>query len=284
MKMKIKLPLYLLLSLVITALLIGCGDSDDDNDNNARGGTSENIVETAVADGRFSTLVAALQAAELDDDLAGTGPFTVFAPTDDAFDALPAGTVDALLQPAAKDDLIDLLSYHVVAGDDLTANDVIALDGGSITMLNGGELNINVVSGSVVLNSGGSRKATVIINDIETSNGIIHVIDTVLDDGDGELDIVETALADGRFTTLVAALEAVELDDDLMGEGPFTVFAPTDTAFAALPAGTVDFLLQPANQAILSDILLYHVVSGAVLASDVIALDGGGLQLSMGMK
>jgi len=268
----------LLFGLAVGVLLIGCGDSDDnDNDDRAGGGPTENIVETAVADGRFTTLVAALQAAELDDDLQGEGPFTVFAPTDDAFDALPAGTVAALLEPAAKDDLIDLLGYHVIAGDDLAANDVIALDGTFIDMLNGGRLNITVANGSVVLNAGGGREATVVTTNIETSNGIIHVIDTVLDNGDGELDIVETAVADGRFTTLLAALQAAELEDDLQGEGPFTVFAPTDDAFDALPAGTVDTLLEPANRGILSDILLYHVVSGQFFATDVIPLDGSGV-------
>jgi uncharacterized surface protein with fasciclin (FAS1) repeats len=268
---------YLFMSLVISALLIGCGDSDSDDSQDRTGGEpTENIVETAAADGRFTTLVAALQAAELDDDLQGDGPFTVFAPTDDAFNLLPAGTVDALLQPAAKNDLIDLLSYHVVAGDDLMANDVIALAGNAIEMLNGGALSIAVSGGSVVLNSDGNRPATVIITDIETSNGIIHVIDAVLDASDGLSDIVGTAAGDGRFTTLVAALTAAELVDDLQGEGPFTVFAPTDDAFNALPPGTVDTLLLPANQATLSDILLYHVVPGAVFAADVIALDGGG--------
>ena len=272
-------PFRLVLALVLAAFLIGCGDSDnDDNDDRASDQPTDNIVETAVADGRFTTLVAALQAADLDDDLQGDGPFTVFAPTDDAFNALPAGTVDALLEPAAKDDLTDLLTYHVVAGDDLVANDVIALDGNAIEALNGGLINIAVDSGSVVLNADGNRPATVIITDIETSNGIIHVIDVVLDPSDGLRDIVGTAVADGRFTTLVAALQAAELDDDLQAPGPFTVFAPTDEAFAALPAGTVDFLLEPANQGILSDILLYHVVTGEFFAADVIALDGSDVE------
>ncbi|MDJ0782935.1 MAG: fasciclin domain-containing protein [Desulfosarcinaceae bacterium] len=269
-------PLLLLLTVALSLFLIGCGDSDDDDDNNrAGGGPTEDIVETAVADGRFTTLVAALQAADLDDDLQGDGPFTVLAPTDDAFAALPPGTVDALLEPAAKDELVEILSYHVIAGDDLTAADVIALAGNAIEALNGGLLNISVDNGSVIINVGGNRPATVIITDIVTSNGIIHVIDAVLDPNDGLRDIVDTAVTDGRFTTLVTALQAAGLDDDLRGTGPFTVFAPTDDAFAALPAGTVDTLLDPANQALLSDILLYHVVSGAFFATDVIALDGG---------
>jgi uncharacterized surface protein with fasciclin (FAS1) repeats len=280
MNMNRQFSLRVLLVIGFGLLFIGCGDLDDDDDNNDRAANppAENIVETAVADGRFTTLVAALQAAELDDDLQGEGPFTVFAPTDDAFNALPPGIVDALLEPAAKDDLTDLLTYHVVAGDDLVAADVVALDGNSIEVLNGGLLNISLDNGDVVLNAGGNRPALVIITDIETSNGIIHAIDTVLDPSDGLMDIVGTAVADGRFTTLVAALQAAELDDDLQGSGPFTVFAPTDDAFAALPAGTVEFLLEPANQALLSDILLYHVLSGSVSADDAVALAGDGAE------
>ena len=87
-------------------------------------------------------------------------------------------------------------------------------------------------------------------------------------------DIVDTAIADGRFTTLVAAVQAAELVDTLKGEGPFTVFAPTDDAFAALPEGTLDSLLLPENKQQLTDILLYHVIPGEVMAADVAGLDG----------
>jgi uncharacterized surface protein with fasciclin (FAS1) repeats len=109
--------------------------------------------------------------------------------------------------------------------------------------------------------------AQVVIADIVTTNGVIHVIDTVL----LPRDIVETAVADGRFTTLAAALEAANLLDTLKGPGPFTVFAPTDEAFAKLPEGTVKALL--ADIPSLSNILLYHVVSGEVFAADVVNLE-----------
>jgi hypothetical protein len=104
MKENRQLSLRALLVIGLGLLFIGCGDLDDDDDNDDRTANppAENIVETAAADGRFTTLVAALQAAELDDDLQGDGPFTVFAPTNDAFSALPPGTVGALLEPAAK--------------------------------------------------------------------------------------------------------------------------------------------------------------------------------------
>jgi transforming growth factor-beta-induced protein len=232
----------------------------------------QTIVDIAVADGRFTTLVAAVTAAGLVDTLSGDGPFTVFAPTDDAFAALPAGTLDELLKPENKQQLTDILLYHVVPGKVMAA-DVTGLDGKMAdTALAGKQIGIKVDMGSVYLN----ETTKVIITDIEASNGVIHVIDSVLlppsDDAAMEKDIVDTAVADGRFTTLVAAVTAAGLVDTLKGEGPFTVFAPTDDAFAALPAGTLDSLLLPENKQQLTDILLYHVVSGKVMAADVVGL------------
>jgi transforming growth factor-beta-induced protein len=229
----------------------------------------KDIVDTAVADGRFKTLVAAVQAAELVDTLKGEGPFTVFAPTDDAFAALPAGTLDELLKPENKQQLTDILLYHVVSGK------VMAADAAKLTSaptVLSKDITIKSDMGSVYVN-----ESKVIITDIETSNGVIHVIDAVLlppsDDAMMEKNtIVDVAVADGRFTTLVAAVTAAELVETLSGEGPFTVFAPTDDAFAALPAGTLDSLLLPENKQQLTDILLYHVVSGKVMAADVVGL------------
>jgi transforming growth factor-beta-induced protein len=224
------------------------------------------IVDTAVADGRFTTLAAALGAADLVDTLKGEGPFTVFAPTDEAFAALPEGTVEALLQDIPQ--LTDILLYHVVPGEVMAA-DVVMLDGQEVETASGNMVRVSVQDGSVFLN----ENVQVIITDIETSNGIIHVIDAVLlPEAESALDIVDTAVADGRFTTLAAALGAADLVDTLKGEGPFTVFAPTDEAFAALPEGTVEALLQDIPQ--LTDILLYHVVPGEVMAADVVMLDG----------
>ena len=229
----------------------------------------KDIVDTAVADGRFTTLVAAVTAAELVDTLKGEGPFTVFAPTDDAFSALPAGTIDELLKPENKQKLTDILLYHVVSGSVMAA-DVTALTSAPTVL--GKDVAVKVDMGSVYIN-----EAKVIITDIATSNGVIHVIDAVLLPPSDEAamekkTIVDVAVADGRFNTLVAAVTAAELVETLSGEGPFTVFAPTDDAFAALPAGTVDSLLLPENKQQLTDILLYHVVSGKVMAADVVTL------------
>jgi uncharacterized surface protein with fasciclin (FAS1) repeats len=216
------------------------------------------IVDTAVADGRFTTLVAAVEAAGLVDALKAEGPLTVFAPTDDAFAALPEGTVEALLADIPA--LTNILLYHVVDGK-VMAEQVVELS--QAMTLQGQYVDIQVMDGKVMLDN-----AQVIITDIETSNGIIHVIDAVI--LPESRDIVDIAAEDGRFTTLVAAVEAAGLVDALKGEGPLTVFAPTDDAFAALPEGTVDALLNDIPA--LSNILLYHVVEGKVMAADVVEL------------
>ncbi len=239
---------------------------------------AKSIVDIAVEDGRFTTLVAALQAAALVDTLNGEGPFTVFAPTDDAFAKLPAGTVEALLADIPQ--LTDILLYHVVPGKVMAA-DVLTLDGKlADTALEGKQIAVKIDGDKVLLN----QDVMVVITDIEASNGVIHVVDTVLLPPADTTDktIVEIALEDGRFTTLVAALQAAELVDTLKGEGPFTVFAPTDEAFAKLPAGTIEALLADIPQ--LTDILLYHVVPGKVMAADVLTLDGQEVETALAGK
>jgi uncharacterized surface protein with fasciclin (FAS1) repeats len=139
----------------------------------------DDIVDTAVAAGDFTTLVAAVQAAGLEDTLRGEGPFTVFAPTDDAFAALPEGTVDSLLADP-EGDLTSILTYHVVEGAVL-AEDVVGLDGEEVTTVNGATFTVNVGDdGSVSLTDAAGNTVNVVTTDIETSNGVIHVIDAVL--------------------------------------------------------------------------------------------------------
>ena len=221
----------------------------------------QSIVDIAVADGRFETLVAAVQAAGLAETLSNDGPFTVFAPTDDAFAKLPEGTVEGLLEDIPA--LTDILLYHVVNGEVL-AEDVVMLE--QAETLLGENVDIRVEGEMVYIND-----AQVVITDIMADNGVIHVIDTVLLPPEPLGSIVDIAVADGRFTTLVTALQAAGLDADLAGEGPFTVFAPTDDAFAKLPEGTVESLLEDIPS--LSDILQYHVVSGEILAEEVMSLN-----------
>jgi transforming growth factor-beta-induced protein len=219
------------------------------------------LVDTALADGRFKTLAAALQAAGLVETLKGEGPFTVFAPTDEAFAKLPAGTIDALLKPENKEQLVKILTYHVVAGKYRAADVALASEYKSVQ---GAPVIITTENGKVWVND-----AQVVLADVKASNGIIHVIDRVILPPN---DIVDTAVNDGRFKTLVAAIQAAGLVDTLKGDGPFTVFAPTDQAFSKLPAGTIETLLKPENKQQLINILQYHVVAGKVRAADVVNL------------
>jgi len=133
---------------------------------------SKDIVDTAAGAGQFTTLVAAVQAAGLADTLKGDGPFTVFAPTDEAFAKLPAGTVDDLLKPENKDKLVAILTYHVVPGKVMAA-DVVKLD--EAKTVNGKMVDIKVEGETVMVNDAKVTKA-----DIVTSNGVIHVIDSVM--------------------------------------------------------------------------------------------------------
>ncbi len=219
-------------------------------------GTSKDIVQTAVAAGQFKTLVKAVEAAGLAATLSGSGPFTVFAPTDEAFAKLPAGTLESLLQnPEA---LKSVLLYHVVPGRVMAA-DVVKLTAAKTAL--GQSVHIDASKGVRVEN------ANVVKTDIAASNGVIHVIDTVILPKN---DIVEVARSNGSFKTLLTAIEAAGLTDTLRGDGPFTVFAPTDEAFAKLPKETLDALLK--DKAKLTAILTYHVVAGKVMAADVVKL------------
>ncbi|WP_146393021.1 fasciclin domain-containing protein [Allorhodopirellula solitaria] len=224
--------------------------------------SQSDIVDTAVAAGQFETLVAAVKAAGLADTLKGDGPFTVFAPTDEAFAKLPAGTVEALLKPENREQLQGILKYHVVSGK------VMAADAAKLTSAKtvaGQEFAIHAGDGGVKIND-----AKVIKADIGASNGVIHVIDTVLVPADQ--DIVATAAGSENFSTLVAAVKAAGLVETLQGDGPFTVFAPTNAAFAELPEGTIANLLKPENKDKLVSILTYHVVPGKVFAADAAKL------------
>lgn len=260
----------------------------------------KNIVETAASAGSFQTLLAAAKAAGLVDALTGPGPLTLFAPTDEAFNKLPAGTVENLLKPENKAALTAVLLYHVVPGR-LTADKVVKLSGAQSKQ---GEMVRFKVAGDTVTVGG----AQVVSANIACTNGVIHVIDAVILPPSMQTkaasqpsaptspaaDIVDTAVGAGAFKTLVAAVQAAGLVDTLKGEGPLTVFAPTDEAFSKLPAGTVENLLKPENKDQLIAILTCHVVPGAVYVKDVaglksaktvngkelsIATAGGGVQI-----
>ena len=231
------------------------------------------IVQTAQNAGQFTTLVAALQAADLAEALQAPGPYTVFAPTDKAFAALPEGTVETLLKPENKGQLQAILKYHVVAGK--------AMSSDLMKYTNAKTLHGDKVDLTLRIND-----ARVVKADIKATNGVIHVIDRVIlpsaaqpiagharSEMPAQVDknIVETAVASGQFKTLVTALQAAGLADALTAEGPFTVFAPTDAAFAKLPEGTVESLIQPENRAKLQAILKYHVVPAKLGSNDILA-------------
>lgn len=222
----------------------------------------KDIVTTAVEAGRFQTLAAALKAADLVGALQGAGPFTVFAPSDEAFAKLPKGTLDSLLKPENKAQLARILKHHVVSGR-VTADQVVKLS--SAGTLAGQRLSILVEEGGVRVAS-----AKVTQTDVLCSNGVIHVIDTVLMPSTKSL--VELAQGAGSFQTLLAAAQAAGLAETLATGGPFTVLAPTDEAFARLPKGTLESLLKPENRDELARILKAHVIEGRVYADQVVAL------------
>lgn len=218
------------------------------------------IVQTAIDAGNFNTLVAAVQAADLVNTLNGRDQFTVFAPTDEAFAKLDPATIQTLLKPENKGQLAGILTYHVLSGR-VNARD--AYDLRSAMTVNGQRLALDFQGDG--LRVGDSK---IVVTDIQCSNGVIHVIDTVL--LPSSQNIPEIATGAGQFNTLLAAVGAAGLGDVLSGPGPFTVFAPTDEAFDALPEGTVATLLQPENKQKLIDILKYHVVSGRAYDSDAV--------------
>jgi transforming growth factor-beta-induced protein len=216
----------------------------------------KDIVETALAAGRFEMLLTAIKAAGLVDILKSPGPSTVFAPTDEAFAKLPKETLQSLL--ANPDQLAAVLKYHVVAGR-FTSGEILQVS--SATTALGQEIRFKSNEGVKF------GTADLIQKDLAASNGVIHVIDTVQIPAE---DIIEVARSAGSFKTLLAALDTAQLTSVLRAEGPFTVFAPTDEAFAKLPKEKVEALLK--DKAKLSSILTYHVLPGRVMAANVVNL------------
>lgn len=220
----------------------------------------KNIVETAIAAGNFETLVTAVKAADLVDTLSGHEQFTVLAPTDAAFENLDQDLLSSLLEPKNRAKLRSVLTYHVLPGR-VTAAD--AYDLNYATTVNGQRLNVDFRGDQLRIGN-----AVVKVSNIQCSNGVIHVIDEVLVPALDTIPAVATSA--GQFSTLLAAVGAADLASVLSQPGPFTVFAPTDEAFASLPDGTIESLLKPENKQQLIDILKYHVVSGRFYSGDAI--------------
>lgn len=267
-------------ALLLTGLafLAGCDDDDSTSTPTADAGTEAGtIVEVASGDDRFETLVAAVTAADLVDTLNGEGPFTVFAPTDDAFALIPEADLEALL--ADPEALSAVLLAHVVPGR-LTAADVAAAS--TLTTVGGDTLTVEVVDGAVKV--GGS---TVIVADVAASNGVIHAIDRVILAVEPEPElktIAEIAAETPDLSTLVGLVGAAGLGDELSGPGTFTVFAPTNAAFEAVGQDTLDALA--ADPQALTAVLLYHALGTVERASDLLtqpmvtSLQGGALTIT----
>ncbi|MFL2964931.1 MAG: fasciclin domain-containing protein [Candidatus Thalassarchaeaceae archaeon] len=256
--------------LVIASLLVSPVVVADEN---------EDIPTNASATGVHDSLVAALDKANLVATLQGDGPFTVFAPTDQAF--ADAGIdLDSFNTDAEIAALTDILLYHVYSGAVYAAD---VTDGLTVAMVNGDDLTFSVVDGTVSMGDG----STVTTADVVASNGVIHVIDKVLMPPADIFDIPTTAQGTGIHDSLVAAVIQAELLTTLQGDGPFTVFAPTDQAFAdaGIDLAALD---NEDGKAALTDILLYHVVSGSVASSAVTdgmtaaAVNGDDLTFSVG--
>ena len=254
-------------------------------------GMAQDPAATAASNNpALSTLVAAVKAAGLVDTLNGPGPFTIFAPANSAFAKLPAGTVETLVKPENKATLSSILTYHVIAGKKLSSKDLAKTS--SYKTVNGESLSVKVSGKNITVN--GTTK--VVLADVQVANGTVFIIDSVLmpknpaagtpvaaeadaaavgvpATGSGSLkgmaaDPAATAASNNpALTTLVAAVKAAGLVDTLNGPGPFTIFAPVNSAFEKLPAGTVDSLVKPENKATLSSILTYHVIAGKKLSS-----------------
>ncbi|MCA9956374.1 MAG: fasciclin domain-containing protein [Anaerolineales bacterium] len=239
------------------------------------------IVEIASGDDRFETLVAAVVATDLVDTLS-SGEWTVFAPTDDAFAKLGLNA-DNIASSFSKADLTDILLYHVIDGEVSSEKALTLL--GDVTMVNGATAGLKYFDGNLYVND----DAKVIIPDIDASNGIIHAVDTVIlgpwpkeaapassgsssSSASSTGTIVDIAVNDGRFDTLVAAVTAAGLADTLSG-GEWTVFAPTDDAFAKLGLNA-DNIATTFSEVELTRILLYHVLEGEVFSDKALTLLG----------
>ncbi|HUK95927.1 MAG TPA: fasciclin domain-containing protein [Gaiellaceae bacterium] len=244
----------LLVAAALAAAMLGAFASAS---SASRSTGEKNIVETAIAAGRFTTLTSLLTKAGLADTLATGGPFTVFAPTDAAFAKVPKATLAGLAKHPAQ--LKAVLLYHVVPGS-VTASEVVKLS--SAKTLEGSSVLIKANKGGVFVN-----QAKVTTPDVMASNGVIHVINKVLIP---PKNIVATAKAAGKFTTLAALLKKSGLAGTLAKKGPFTVFAPTDAAFAKVPKASLAALAK--NKAKLRAVLLYHVVKGQLTAGQAMKL------------
>ncbi len=271
------------LSLVLVAGIAACGSTVDDEQNP---NPDESLAEL-IDDENFSTLRTALEVAGLENILDGKEEYTLFAPTNDAFDRLEEGVLDELLKEENRDDLVELLKFHIIEGV-VTSDD---LEAGTYETLAGIDVTVRIDEDGIFY-----ENARVIDVDWFAKNGVIHTLDDVaippvdeeheeeeeVDEDEDEKDkdekekdekpkytILELLAADEDFSTLVTALELTGLDQALDGHDKLTLFAPTNDAFDALPEGLLDELLKEENRDELVKLLLFHVVEGKVTSADL---------------
>ena len=243
-------------AFAVAAFTTGCGG----------GGNDPDVVQLAQGNPDLSILVEAVSAAGLVDTLKSRGPYTVFAPTNAAFASLLSelGVTKAQLL-ADKELLTAVLTYHVLAGK-VTKAEVPA--GKPITTVQGGIFKIDAVAGALKITDGRNRVATITATDVQAFNGVVHVIDKVILPANKTIAATAQALPD--FSILVEAVVAANLQGTLSSAGPFTVFAPTNAAFASLLTELgVSKQALLADKALLTKVLTYHVVPGLVLKADV---------------
>lgn len=265
-------------ALVLVGLFTFASCENEDDNAPAPMEEPKSIVEIAAADENFSILVAALTKANLVTALEGDGPFTVFAPTNAAFADLLADLGVSSLDDLSAEALTPILLYHVVSGKVLSSD----LADGYVSTLSSGpgenSISLQVDADEVILNSTSSVTAA----DIMASNGVIHVIDKVL----LPPTVVDLAINNSNFSILVEAVLKAELAETLSGSGPFTIFAPTNAAFEELFATLGVSGIADLSKEALTPILLYHVVSGNVLSSDLstgdVATLNGDIAISVG--
>lgn len=242
-------------ALSAAALMAACGSDDDPHPG---------TIATVAQQQGFTALLAAANKAGLSATLDGTAKLTVFAPTDAAFTALAGrlgfASATALVNALSADQLSKILSYHVLAGEVKKAAVPVGAD---ITTVEGGLFKVKSVGADLLITDELLRDSKITATDVAASNGVIHVVDTVLLP-EGVLNIVQTAQANPLFSTLVSAVVSANLAGTLSGAGPLTVFAPTDPAFAAIASVVATLTTEQ-----LTTVLTYHVVAGKVLAAAI---------------
>lgn len=273
--MKNTFLLSFLLLFAVSLVMVSC----DDDDNNMDGDDSSNDIVAVLQANDFNILAAAATQAGLIETLQGDGPFTVFAPTDAAFAQLLIDLGVDGLGNISNLDLVEILTYHVVAAEVYSAD----VADGDVTTVNGADITLATTDGITV-----NGVSVVSPFDLAASNGVVHAIDEVLVPEGFELsptkDIVATAVASG-YSSLAAALTRADLISALQADGPFTVFAPTDAAFATLLTTIGQESIDDVPVDVLVEILKYHVVSGevpssAVTAGNVTTLQGDEITLA----